>query len=274
MVKARGKQVVYFIEDEGNDQVKIGITNNVRKRIETLQCGHGAPLKLLGTLSGGRRIERQLHVRFNKYRIRNEWFRLSDEIREFIKDYTGDNGDKFELECADCLSEHTTATSKLCDKLGTSSVGRPKLPDGCARVPMNTFAARGYLQERLKFVAAARGDDTPNNLLEEAILLILQKYDRNWTVEQAKLRIEEARQNYDEIVAFYDKQSAEKLDNGHQFCMTYLTKQYRNKSVSAEDEFIKNELCPVIGVTFEQGCNILKYAKEEFNELLISLSDN
>jgi hypothetical protein len=73
---------VYFIR--GGDLVKIGKANHPEMRLRELQTGSPFALELLLTLEGGTQEERALHKRFIAYRVRNEWFRYEDEIRDFI----------------------------------------------------------------------------------------------------------------------------------------------------------------------------------------------
>lgn len=75
--------VVYFARD--CDLVKIGFTGQLRNRLVSIKSKIGGrKLELLGTLPGGRELERQLHTRFAHLRQHGEWFTLTDEIREFI----------------------------------------------------------------------------------------------------------------------------------------------------------------------------------------------
>ena len=55
---------VYFIQSGEGGPVKIGHTNgDVKRRLEALQTGNPAPLKLLLSIDGGRDIERIFHKR-------------------------------------------------------------------------------------------------------------------------------------------------------------------------------------------------------------------
>lgn len=180
-------QIVYFIEDPHAGYVKIGVATDVRKRMAQLQCSHGHPLKLLGTMSGGRPVEKNLHEMFARYKVRREWFKLSDEIKEFIDEYTGDKGAAFEISAAD-----------------TVTPGRPKLRDGDVRVAMSSFASRSDLQERFKLVAKLRGDKSPNNLIEEAMWHTLMVYDKKWCLEQADKAIRDAERRKEQILKVFD----------------------------------------------------------------------
>ncbi|MFJ1827448.1 GIY-YIG nuclease family protein [Streptomyces sp. NPDC088178] len=64
----------YAIGDATADQVKIGFTQNVEKRLKGLQTGHHADLRVLWQGAGGAAMEAHLHARFARRRIRGEWF--------------------------------------------------------------------------------------------------------------------------------------------------------------------------------------------------------
>lgn len=77
--------MIYFIKSESG-HVKIGYTNNgIDGRIASLQTGCPFELTLLTSIDGSIYQEKALHRRFRKYQVRLEWFVLSGEIEEFIK---------------------------------------------------------------------------------------------------------------------------------------------------------------------------------------------
>jgi hypothetical protein len=78
-------QDVYFITQEDESYVKIGIAINIEKRLACLQIGNPQKLKVVGVIKrGGRSKEKQLHDQFNKYRASGEWFRFEKPIKEII----------------------------------------------------------------------------------------------------------------------------------------------------------------------------------------------
>lgn len=79
--------VLYFILCEAANAVKIGISDTAAmvSRLSTLQTGNPFPLVLLGCLKGDyRETEAKLHATFKEFRLRGEWFRYSDELKDFI----------------------------------------------------------------------------------------------------------------------------------------------------------------------------------------------
>ena len=69
----------------GDTFVKIGYSSNIRLRLKTIQSACPIPVTLLGWVSGGQKMETQLHRRFVDSRHAGEWYHLTDEIRAFVE---------------------------------------------------------------------------------------------------------------------------------------------------------------------------------------------
>lgn len=80
------RDCVYFILAVGSGRVKIGCAKSLRSRYEVLVAASPFPLEILYAAPGSRQTERELHKRFAQYRVCNEWFFDSDEIRKFISE--------------------------------------------------------------------------------------------------------------------------------------------------------------------------------------------
>lgn len=84
---------VYFIADDFDGPVKIGISSNIDRRIPQLQTGNPRPLKLMGFIKTETReedfeLEREFHKIYRVKNISGEWFCLHpnevlDAIRRF-----------------------------------------------------------------------------------------------------------------------------------------------------------------------------------------------
>jgi len=70
----RGAGWAYAISDATGDQVKIGFTQHVGRRLKGLQTGHHVDLQILWQGAGGAAMEAHLHARFARRHIRGEWF--------------------------------------------------------------------------------------------------------------------------------------------------------------------------------------------------------
>ena len=71
---AKGNTRVYFIWSPELRRVKIGWSEKTKLRLKNLQGASGMRLQLIGTIDGGRSMEKVLHERFADYRILGEWF--------------------------------------------------------------------------------------------------------------------------------------------------------------------------------------------------------
>lgn len=74
--------MVYIILDKESNAVKIGRTNNIEKRLENLRACNPNELKLL--LVSNELNEHELHNKFAREHIRNEWYTYSANIQELI----------------------------------------------------------------------------------------------------------------------------------------------------------------------------------------------
>lgn len=66
------------------DYVKIGYSVDVDSRMKTLQTGFPMKLVLFLVIRGTPELEKQMHKKFVKSRLRGEWFKLSYEVTEFM----------------------------------------------------------------------------------------------------------------------------------------------------------------------------------------------
>jgi hypothetical protein len=84
MDKIYHQKGVYFLKHR--DFVKIGLSNNIARRIEFYRRSIPdkiVPLEVLATTDNY--TERELHLRFREFRISGDWFHFSDPIRRFIR---------------------------------------------------------------------------------------------------------------------------------------------------------------------------------------------
>lgn len=79
---ARDGSSVYFAS--AGSRIKIGWSKQVGTRIAQLQTGNPDPIKLLGTVPGGRAKEGQIQRQFAHARVHGEWFEATPDLLEFI----------------------------------------------------------------------------------------------------------------------------------------------------------------------------------------------
>jgi predicted GIY-YIG superfamily endonuclease len=77
---------VYLIRAGNRGAIKIGVAVNVARRMATMQTGNAFELKLLATIKCKSRdeayiLEKQLHEKFKRQRIRGEWFQGNIKFR-------------------------------------------------------------------------------------------------------------------------------------------------------------------------------------------------
>lgn len=97
---ARQRYWIYVVEesDPNADEsaLKIGVATNPDYRLAGMQCGNPRPLHIVSRIPVRDRsialsVERRVHLRLTRYRIRGEWFRLDQAsaikvIAEVVKE--------------------------------------------------------------------------------------------------------------------------------------------------------------------------------------------
>ena len=78
---------IYFIRCTETKRIKIGVANYPLRRFHDHQTSCPTVLEFAGLQRGHRQLERELHKRFGKYRVRRngEWFSECKEILDYIK---------------------------------------------------------------------------------------------------------------------------------------------------------------------------------------------
>jgi hypothetical protein len=77
--------MVYLIVCEENMTCKIGYSyDNAKGRLTHLRCASPYDIELKYWINGDQLEERRLHEHFDKYRLKREWFTLTDEILEYF----------------------------------------------------------------------------------------------------------------------------------------------------------------------------------------------
>lgn len=72
--------VVYFIEAEATDLVKVGFTTGLPKRMADLRTALPIALRLIAEVKGTRAKEFEIHRDLAPHRIRGEWFSKAPTI--------------------------------------------------------------------------------------------------------------------------------------------------------------------------------------------------
>ena len=77
--------MVYFIKAE--NRLKIGYAEDPSKRIPSIQTSSPFQLEVLLIIDGDYSIERDLHQKFQDFRVSGEWFEFNDDIKSFINEH-------------------------------------------------------------------------------------------------------------------------------------------------------------------------------------------
>lgn len=83
-VVARRKPACHLYFIRCGDQIKIGRSVNVQKRLQALITSAGRPMQLLATISNGGDREPDFHRQFRDSRLRGEWFRVTPALLDEI----------------------------------------------------------------------------------------------------------------------------------------------------------------------------------------------
>ena len=77
------KQLLYVIRNTITGLIKIGVTNNIKRRISQLECATGCELETVFcsvVADNTKEIEKELHQRFADFRQRGEWFDVDADL--------------------------------------------------------------------------------------------------------------------------------------------------------------------------------------------------
>jgi hypothetical protein len=150
--------MIYFVK--ANDRVKIGYAEDPSSRIPSIQTSSPYKLEVLLIIDGSIEVERELHKRFQKYRITGEWFKYDDRLEAFVvKNMDKDRkfefgfivGDFSEFEQVLRLRKrHSITLSELGEKLNITAQSvkeiqdREKMGTVSINVLRNVAEALGY----------------------------------------------------------------------------------------------------------------------------------
>lgn len=76
------KTFLYFFQAPG--RIKIGVSKNVRQRLQDVGAHMEHPPKLIDAIPGGFELEKFVHLRLRHHRIKGEWFKDCAEVRETV----------------------------------------------------------------------------------------------------------------------------------------------------------------------------------------------
>lgn len=75
---------VYAIQCVENGLIKLGVSNDPKRRLVALSCQSPVEMVLLASRPGGYQMEKELHKRFAEHRRRGEWFAPHADILAWV----------------------------------------------------------------------------------------------------------------------------------------------------------------------------------------------
>lgn len=89
--------ILYFVSNEEESIVKIGITRDLEKRLKNLTSCSPVKLKILLSIHCfdwdsklmPNEVEKYFHEEFKEYRSHGEWFYLTGKLSDFLKTNKG-----------------------------------------------------------------------------------------------------------------------------------------------------------------------------------------
>lgn len=101
-MKKSETNLVYIIQMGASKYYKIGISNNVNRRLKDLQTGNPLPLHIVATISlemeqnadnqhFTKLLEKELHLAFQYCRQVGEWFKFENDEQEILKKWAEKN---------------------------------------------------------------------------------------------------------------------------------------------------------------------------------------
>lgn len=84
--QAKKESFVYFVKCESF--VKIGISSNLKERINKIKTNTPFEVEVIALFSGSELLESTLHALFSQFKQKNEWFFFSDEIKKYLEQHS------------------------------------------------------------------------------------------------------------------------------------------------------------------------------------------
>lgn len=94
---------IYFVTERTNETIKIGVSTQIIRRVAQLQTGNSNELELMGwiTPSEDYKMEKFLHQKYARKKVRGEWFAISqDDVLHELERTSGfipKNANAFEI---------------------------------------------------------------------------------------------------------------------------------------------------------------------------------
>lgn len=97
--------MIYFALDPRHNEVKIGYTTNLDRRMESFKTARPG-LKVIQVIDGDLSKEHEIHASLSKYRIHGEWFEFNEHVESVMLSYG-----------FDIMSKYKNASAMICKYL-------------------------------------------------------------------------------------------------------------------------------------------------------------
>jgi len=108
----KNKQGLYLIS-QGKEFFKIGVTMDIKRRVKEIKANNPSKIKVLFFIENIYLLEKILHLKFDNYRINNEWFNYDESIFEVFKIIQKNKDILSKIECKDMLKNKLDNLMKL-----------------------------------------------------------------------------------------------------------------------------------------------------------------
>lgn len=124
--------MIYFIMS--GDLIKIGHSNNPRRRLQMLSTGCPFECHLIGVMQGGPIEETRVHEQFSHLRTKGEWFKFTVDLNSFIRENAvqmdSDKRATIDHPIMHFIAKSGQSVSTFCKRVGTSRVTLYRLIKG------------------------------------------------------------------------------------------------------------------------------------------------
>jgi hypothetical protein len=77
--------MIYYIQRGADGPIKVGFSDDPKRRLHELQTGSGEPLRILAVIPGDRALEQEIHRRLQGCQGVGEWFKPSASELEYLQ---------------------------------------------------------------------------------------------------------------------------------------------------------------------------------------------
>lgn len=99
--------MIYAIHIRSLNYLKIGITNNLQRRLCALRTGSPVELRVIGNWPGDPADEKMLHRGLSQWQVKGEWFQYSDEVRRIVEHCQSNQKTEFPKDLIHLLNKHS-----------------------------------------------------------------------------------------------------------------------------------------------------------------------